>query len=458
MEVKMDALSRLNEYPHLLDQILISLNHSAVSTAESVSLPWKRMIHHHINVWKKKWNKNLALSSLWKILAARMEYCHPELFDEIKRGELSIYRQACDYMDQNVRAVLECHLENYPSYPGFRIFNNATFKVDERYVYIATGEGIMVINRWTRQLMKQLDFFDEKTLTDLQKSGQYLVVKSFIGGIVIIYDTETCMRIQTVSDHTEDFRFSSDFYLRWDCLVNATMSKDKRSLMINLRRLNPATGVFGPHIEKTTVIRLDSLCWGKEICFDEKYLVVDMDSEDFSARIIKVYDMESFELIRERTFAHSSNIVIKRECHDGVIVVLMGTDDTGRYLAAWNLENDLIQPIIEFSSPLFENGIQQSDDTPPTCQVYSGAVDYNSGYQFVVWDNRADHPQEYQFNIKPFRVPSRRSTDDCLPMTTRTTPLPWAHASYPFFDPRFYFDGIQCIFELDEKLEFMEFV
>ena len=433
-----DPLTRLKACPHLLEQIFAVLNHSGMSNAESVCLPWKRMIHdHYITVWKKKWDRNMALSSFWKTLAARMEYCNQELFDRIKRGELSIYRRACDYMDQKIKRIgkRRVMLQHFFIQPE-RMFCLFSFRVSERYLYLGLPHIILIINRWTRQLVNQLDIHNF-TASDVQLSDRHIGVKLHQGDIVI-FDIHTHEQLQMVNNNNESFPCFCDFRFWGDLLVYLVLSDSRNSFTINLRRFNPTTQLFSPEIERMTVLYFDFEVWSYEIYLDENRLFVDVYSEHEWGRIITVFDLGSLELIRQRTFSSSPRFGIKRECNSGVVIVETVSADNETCLGAWNVEKDTVQPI---SSPLVGATFNYS---------YTAAMNLNPNYQFVIRDNFYGKAK-----LEVFPSTEWRCQDDCPTINGISKYL----AGVTLFNwHKIYFDGVQLIFTDSNWVHITDFV
>ena len=108
--------------------------------------------------------------------------------------------------------------------------------------------------------------------------------------------------------------------------------------MVNTRRWDASTKHFGPDIENSTIIDDFGFDFGMRTCggayLVHKFLILDMYDRGRSTRITKVMDAKSLKQLTQRTF--TARVIldyIKKECHNGVMVVKSDSNE-GCYLAA----------------------------------------------------------------------------------------------------------------------------
>ena len=444
----MDALCRLKGYPYILDEILANINQKSLSEAEKASLAWKEIVqNHYMTFWKRK----VRISPTWKMLAARAEHIHP--FNQTERGDASYFAKVLKSAKESIKEMDTVKLVHSYNYWRNLFEREGMFAVNEKYVFFSCWGNVIIINRWTRELVKELEVSDEDHVTGLQLNGSLLAV-SLYNGSIIIYDHQTLQQIQVMDDQIES-GIPAAFRLGCDKLVTTWEREDDRSLIIILRRLNSLTGLF----DKKEVTRLPSnfeICFS-DVYFDDKFLIVELYDEGMYNRVIVVFDTDTMKKIQQKTFQHCSDIRIKRECHNGIIIVMVAEPDYELetiHLEAWDIVKNTLKRITKSSLTYIRYAIQNSTefDVSFVDYVYSGAVDSNPNYQFLVSKSRDDG----QWYLEVDFVGGRRHEEEPFPLKRISTFLP---TFINLVDQRrFYFDGLQCIYQIENKIIFLDFL
>lgn len=481
----MDALSRLEGHAHVLDDILRTLSYAALLEAEKVSPLWKRMIrHHYVAIWRGYWHNQLVVSTKWKMLSARLEHTQPELFDRMRAGDVSTYRQVCHHIEQNVGQMLECDLKKHRIYQTSSKHLNLKgrmFRVNESSVFIGAHRKVIIVNRWTAEFVKELDM-PFSCAIDLKLNESVLAVKLF-GDSIVFYDLVHYNKIQVVKDLVGDYPYYRGFCLGSDFVATLATSRNKRALGINVRRVNASTRLYGPDIDMTAVAHFDTEFWNEKFYLDGNFLIVDVFSRDCLTRVIKVFHAATLQQIRERTFRTLVwGMTLKQECHRGHIVVNHVTDDYGGpYLAVWNVEQDTVRPIAQLP-PLHTK----------SCFLYSAAMTHYPNQQFVLRKSYQEEVTLSMFSTEDWRLrrsgsslrrassgPGRgslrrragigggggrsspdgdeRSAGEDFPSKKFIPACPTSRVEL-FNRDVFHFDGAQCIFLTCGVLNFIDFV
>ena len=235
-----------------------------------------------------------------KIFLTRMEHREPELFNRIKNKDNSAYQEAVNYVERNIGRIMECSIIDSSFYDTTHYdYGNASWvKVDDRYIYIGFQKGnITILNRWTKQCIKNIDrpniYHKEIGIICIELSERHLATK-FHNGTIVIYDLATFEQTQILHNNSDPYFILGGlgFCITSDILVNLRSSRDETRIVT-----------------------------------------------------VTAFDMESLKQVKQRTFTEPYNILIKEECHDGIIVSF-----EGNCLVRWNVEKNIVQPITEHSS------------------------------------------------------------------------------------------------------------
>jgi len=147
---QVDIISQLEGVPHVLEEIFFHVDVATVCESVKVSTTWKRLINSlGVFVWKK----NLKMSPTWRTLAVRMEHLQPQLWDRMKKGDATSYRGACRYVEGNIRQISQSATKNF----NFKAVHEGEYRVirmNDKYVFIGGRSKVVILNRWTRQLVK----------------------------------------------------------------------------------------------------------------------------------------------------------------------------------------------------------------------------------------------------------------------------------------------------------------
>lgn len=434
---KMDALSQLNRIPHLLSEVLGGMSIPALLEAEKVSQQWKHIISTH-NIWKEKWQSSMV-SPTWKLLAVRLEHTNPALLAGTKESrEGATYREACASVQQDIGGMERCRMKTEEVCNLSRAMIGAGIRANERNVYIGDGTRVIVVNRWTRQVVPG----DSKHhfpfwIQDFQLNDRYIFVQSNNGSIVI-KDLSSYEQIQEVSDFFDDYPFPTGFRVAGDILINSMLSIDLKSLMVVMRRWDPSAVQFGPAIDRAVVIddfEMNLWLFSSQIYLHRNLLVADAYSKDGSKRMIKIIDLDSDDqLVRQKTFdvTRISSDGIKQECHSGVIIVEAGSKCAEHcQLAEWNVEEDTIRPV---------------------CSLPSKPNSFDAFGSFVLDEGLRETVNFRRLPIDDWRSCKNSAVKAHLMAHT----LPRA-GGFNQRRNRFYFDGVQFFWISGTKLNLIEF-
>ena len=437
-----DVLGRLTAYPHVLEEIFSACSYMTLLRAEKVSSMWRQMISTS-TIWKDRWEENVMSSPTWQSLAVRLEHRKPNLFCLMEEGNYNAFRQAYENVEQNVQQILQYEGKKRPFYPLSLTDRIVAFAVNDRNVFIGLETKIVIVNRWTRELIKKIPI--SNWISDLQLNHRVLAVKSYDESI-IIYDLDTFEEIQKITDlrDPEEEQFSNGFRLEGDFLVNMKNPRDRMSLKIGIRLWNPTTGQFGD-IEKQQFFYYGIEVWREQIYFYENYLIIDVQTVAYPQRMIAVLDVDSMEVVRYRNFRtwNMDSGVIKQECHGGVIVVEDRSDEDEPFLNTWNIENDTVGPSIKISSC-----------SDKFILLYSAAMTHHHSYQFVLSESNSDSGK-VSLNVLP--SVGKDCNEDSVLKKNSMKEKNFTYGSVLNVH-HLYFDGIQCIFKEERGLYFIEFV
>lgn len=430
-----DASIQLMRCPHLLRKIFNSVSYASLLKAENVSPLWKQMISMPI-IWRRMWRQYKTKSLTWKTLASRLKHENPKWFGEMKEG--GAYRQACGYVDRHIQqhAYLQVTRQHFHLVPNIK-----TFAVNHKHLYIGLDARVMVINRWTKDLVKEIDISDNWH-NDLQLNDQVLALKLSWGTIIII-DLKTHETIQRIVDEGDwdSESGSGSFFLGSDVLINMKKFQNDLLLVCNIQQWDPSARQFGPVVKRIPVY--SGIETRRErVYLDQQHLIVDVRSVHSPIRIISVYNPVSMKPIRRKVF-HTWNLDyghIKEECHHRVIVVEDISETGDAFLVAWNIKEDSICEIANVSL---------------TCNnsrfLYSSAMDNHPDHQFILSERSIE-----EVNVNVFSVDGRRSSSD--QNTTLTSFTRYFLINEIVLDTRYlYFDGVQCIFKNEMGFNFVEY-
>ena len=460
---KSDIVTELIGYPHILTDIFSAVSHETLVAAEEVSPSWKNIISLP-SIWRNRWMKatsTTTVSPTWKVLATRMEHRQVELLNRIKGGDCSAYQEAVNYIEGNIRQILDCSVQSSRVFtmPWHNCFMRYSLvKVDHRYIYIGFPNGmIKIINRWTRDIVHNLNppGSDLTNICGLQLSDRHLATK-FNNGTIVIYNRRTFQIVQTIREQFyAPYRYDcGGFNMTNDTLVNVTKSKVHLSMMITLRKFNDATGVFGPDTENTVSVDFQQYPIDMLAYFSENYIIAEAlfaeKESDYFERTVQVFDTKSLEVVRQRSFNESCNSFasIKKECIGGTIVAF---DAAKQRLVAWNLEDDTVQPIMDH--PEFSE---------KDVFIHSAAIDHRSDYQLIISRRNG----KIEFNI--CSIAGRRCIENCSlkkvqsktfdeNSSMKMMKILKNHLDYSSCNKNCYFDGVQLIFKGKRGLHIFEF-
>ena len=98
------------------------------------------------------------------------------------------------------------------------------------------------------------------------------------------------------------------------------------------------------------------------IYVDDKYLIIDFDYWVDCSRLIKVFSLETMQLLRERNFKLNFYCIFAKrydiwnEYHDGGIVVwTLPTGGQPSCVALWDVDKDTVQPITDHPNQFFHS-------------------------------------------------------------------------------------------------------
>lgn len=472
-----DALSLLRGYPHIVCNIFSVMNPTALLTAERVSPIWKQIISAP-NIWKKNWKRNERISTIWRILSARLEKTNPEMFDRMKSGDVSAYRKAYVQVQRNIQQIEEYkerkrdvwEIADLPNSDYGRFISHfLKFQTDERHVYIIgsvapaissfnpTGQAVIILDRWTRNYVNSV-VISGPGIKELQVNDRFLVIQQLSTGTIAVYRKADFQLIQTVHDQIDIFNSpNSDCHIGMclgsDFLANMTLSRSHRLVVINVRRWNPSTNMFGPDVHRRIEWNIGPKSGvSPKIYCDEKVLIFEYFTRDWSRRIIIAFDIKSFKEIRHRVFNNAPEDSaqftwwrpqaqkIKREIHNGRIVVFDRSGDGQFFLATWDVLTSSIQPICNLYSALRQ-----------PYSIYSATMSYNPNYQCVlVWDKPFGPGTLMLFPIDG----SKCGGDPIIITDSSDCPIKFSILG---LEQNFFFDGAQCIYN-DYSSNYLNFI
>ena len=339
---EIDVISQLEGIPHVLEQIFLHLDTATLLETDKVSTTWKQLISS-LNLWKIVWKRNMGMSQPWKALSARMEHLNTQLWERMKEGDSSSYREACRYVQRNIGQIPHSAMKNVNFHVLPTDNDCRRISTNEKYVFIGGDNKVVIFNRWTRERVKEIDGF-LGSVQEMQLNERFLAVRyKFIVSQIDVYDAQKLVLIQTI--RTSQFGFTK-FVLGSDVLV--ICSKQGDHWTISVYRWNPSTArfVFVSETEhqQNVIYNLSS----PNIYVDEKYLILDF-TDTRHTRFIQVYILETMQLIREKQFITYGNI--RREYHDGAIVVETCTaEGQPSCVALWDVDKNTVEPMADHPS------------------------------------------------------------------------------------------------------------
>jgi len=223
-----------------------------------------------------------------------------------------------------------------------------------------------------------------------------------------------------------------DFGLRSDVIFICEQRQQSNDLKVDVHRWCASAARFVRDTE--TVDRLKVIDVDRPfrcIYVDDKYLIIDFDNRMDNSRLIKVFSLETMQLLRERNFYRdlSGRNAIWNEYHDGGIVVwTLPTDGQPSCVALWDVDKNTVQPITDH----------------PNEFLCSFTMTHHP-FQIVV-EVRGNHAQLLLFQRGQ---PTRNSVFDM--------PLDWWGPLDGISSTSWYFDGVQMITQsIDEFNEVYE--
>ena len=421
---QMDIISQLEGVPHVLEQIFLYLD---IEECVKVSTTWKRLITS-LNLWKCVWKNNMRMSSTWKALSVRMEHLRPQLSHRMRENS---YQEACQYVKGNIHeisqsAMKDLHFQALADEDGNLNNEARLIRMNEKYVFIGVDSKVVIVNRWTRKLVKDLDC-RFGYVRDMQLNERFIVVQLYdqtVGNYQIdVYDVQKLVHIQTLeTNNTNHWKFGTKFALGSHAVFISGMSMQLDDLMFHIHRWNPSTARFVRDTQtehKLQVTSVDYLFSYPCFYVDEKYLIVDFYITECEVRLFQVYSLATMQLVRERQFIDDGAIdySIRHEYHDGAIVVPTCTADGQPCVALWDVDKDTVQPMADHPSQF----------------SFSFAMTHHP-FQIVI--KKIENPQ--QLLLVQRGRPTRNSV---IAMPSQCC----VHLDLDSFRTHFYFDGLQMI-------------
>ena len=373
---------------------------ATLSETEKVSLARKQLITS-LNLWRIVWKKNVRLSvtagkqhlrlqlrdrmkrgdpssyqetlryvkermsPTGKALWARMQHLQPQLWDRMKKGDPSSYREAYDYVEGNIRQISQFGM-NSVNYQTLAIEygskRDTEIRMNDKYVFTGGRDKVSILNRWTRKTVKDLVF--RGSVGDMQLNERFLVVhvhnRTEKHDQIDVYDVQKLVHIQTLETiHSSDLKI---FGLGSDVVFFSEKEMQYKHLMFHVHRWNPSAARFVRDTDTEDRLKVASHVHRytlRQIYVDDQFLIVDF-AKNAIVRLIQVYSLETMQLVRERQF---DDVVfkfsLKREYHDGGIVVETRSAGGQRCLALWDVVKDTIQPMADHPSQ-FEHSFAMS--------------------------------------------------------------------------------------------------
>ena len=147
---QVDIISQLEGVSPAIEQIFLHLNIATAFEAVKVSTTWKRLMTN-LNIWKCVWKKHMRISSTWRTLSVRMEHSQPQLWDRMKKSDVSSYKEALRYVKVNIRQISQSPMKNFNFQALFNEDGFSMNRMNDKYVFVG-GEGKVEI--FNRQLVK----------------------------------------------------------------------------------------------------------------------------------------------------------------------------------------------------------------------------------------------------------------------------------------------------------------
>ena len=236
----MDIISQLEGVTHVLEEIFLDVDIETLCETVQVSTTWKRLITS-LNVFV--WKKNLKMSPTWRTLAVRMEHLQPQLWDRMNKGDATSYREACRYVEGNIRQISQSatkHL-NFKAVP--KVDRRSFIRMNDKYVFIDNPGKIVILNRWTQQLVK--DFVFRGDVVDMKLNERFLVVRLREVGveeIIVVYDVQKLERIQTLG--RKEFYYNMKFCLGSDVIFISERRLQSNNYKFEVHRWNASAARF----------------------------------------------------------------------------------------------------------------------------------------------------------------------------------------------------------------------
>ena len=414
---QMDIISQLEEIPHVLEQIFLHLDIATLRKTEKVSTTWKWLITS-LNIWKRVWKKNMRMSSTWRTFSARMEHLQPQLWDRMKKGDASSYKEACLHVEGNIRPISQSAINNlnFQALPNID-FTYCAIRMTDNYVFIGGKSQVVILNRWTRKLVKEFVYCD--VVRDMQLNERFLAVQHYSSNDceeIELYDVQKLEHIQTFG--TIPLDYETEFGLGSDVVFICETSRLSNHLKFGVHRWSPSAARFVPDTEtgdRLKVTFVDYLYM--RIYVDGKYLILDFNISADKSRLFKVFSLETMQLVRERNFY--DKFVVRKEYHDGrIIVQTFPADGQPSRVALWDVDKDTVRPIADHPSQ-FDSSLVMTHHPYP--------------YQIVVKERHGE------IQLLLVACCGQPTVIDMPSLGCAYTP------EFPFSPVSFYFDGVQMI-------------
>ena len=346
---QMDIISHLEGVPHILENIFLHLDIATAWETLMVSTTWNRLFTSTCSpsLWKCVWKKNVRMSPTWRALSARMEHFQSQLWDRMKEGDCSSYQEACRYVQGNVQQISQSAMKNF----NFQVLSTDTdcevIRMNEKYVFFGGKNKVVIFNRWTRERVKEFVGTALDNVDDMQSNERFLVVH--FGHRFDVYDAQKLVLIQTLEPRRAIRSDIAELVLGSDFLVICVRSLLWGTFMFDVHRWNPSAARFVRVTEAKHKLKEDSVRLFPKIFVDEKYLIIDCTRDsDNDPGFIKVFSLETMQLVRERQFVNHYDI--QREYHNGGIVIKTCTADGEPCVAFWDVDKDTVQPMADHPS------------------------------------------------------------------------------------------------------------
>ena len=309
---QMDIISQLEGVPHVLEEIFLYLDTATVSEAEEVSTAWKRLITS-LDLWKWcVWKKNMRMSSTWKALSARMEYFQPQLSDRMKEGDSSSYKEACRYVEGNIRQISQSGMKNF-NFQALAnengILNKTTnvIRMNDNYVFIGSGGKVSIVSRWTHQVVKEFVSQFCSDVYDMQLNERFLVVQLHNENVeydqIDVYDVQKLMHIQMLVTNKINHRLRKNFNFQALANENDTLNNTARVIRMNEKYIfiggKGIVSIFNRwnrQLVKDFVGQFVSDVYDMQL--NERFLVVQLHNENVEYDQIDVYDVQKLVYIQ----------------------------------------------------------------------------------------------------------------------------------------------------------------